>query len=171
MPPGSGPAQLPPGPHPPPRFRSPWIVVGLVAVLVGTIAISVPLLGLRIAELGRLGKQVTTLDSDVSARDRDRARAQADLVQRFTAEDFPAKLVKVRKADAAIDAAFKTWDTVAGTKFHVVIVAVNTCYGAVEEYNVAAAGYPEDLFGDRIPRRIAFSNPDTDCAVSGLRNL
>jgi hypothetical protein len=158
-------------PQPPgPRRKIPWLAVGLVVALLGIVAGAAPVLSGRFREMSRLDRQARALDDDITARDRARAQAHKDLMDRFTSEDFAAKYAKVRDADKAIDAAFGKWATVAGTKFKVVSSEIRACYVAADAYNVAAADYPEDLFGNGFPSRIKLSDPRTDCGVPLLKN-
>lgn len=174
--PGMSPVGMPPGPGAAPAVSQPrrgvlWAALGLVFLLLFIAAVTIPVVVNQTGQMGRLDRQATELRGEIEAQDRLVEQQRKDLRESFVAEDFGQKLTKMHQADQATDEAYRKWSRVPGTKFGVVIRAIEACYGAADAYNAAAAPYPEELFVDEAPAQIDLDDPRTDCGKLFLGKL
>lgn len=174
--PGMPPAGMPPGPGaapgvPGPRRGVPWTALGLVFLILLIAAGTIPVVVNRMSQMDRLDRQAKELRGEIEAQDRLVEQQRKDLRESFVAENFGQKLTKVRQADQATQDAYRKWARVPGTKFGVVIHAIEACYGAADAYNAAAASYPEEMFVGEAPAQIDLDDPSTDCGKRFLSKL
>jgi hypothetical protein len=144
-----------------PATRALQVLVAAAAVLV-VVLLATAVIGLvRVTHL-RQGVSIRETQRDVQTRQADAAAAKQR--EDYHNAGLDTKLQRVKDLDKALDTVFAEWHT--GTlHFGVLNQAINDCDDAVDDYDRAAAPFPDSLLGG-LPRRINLNNPETDCGRS-----
>lgn len=139
-------------------------------VFVAAAIVAVLLLGLAGNEVAvlvsrsHLRAQMSTLDSELAARQQAQKRARDDLRARFQQADLPGKLRKVRDltdaSSAALDAWVRAGEPLSGLKD--IRATQNRCEDAVIDYDATAAQFTPDLLTG-LPLRIDMTDDATNC--------
>lgn len=161
------PAQPPPVPPLPPRRSGATITAAVLGA-----ALVVTLIGAIILYVGETNSaEQATERADALQVQVDAARkSKEDLAERFRAEKFEERYLKVKDADAAEARAWRAFGAASAddkAAFNAWINSVQACMREVTAYNTTAAGYPKELFTASAPATVDLNADDTDCLSLG----
>jgi hypothetical protein len=161
----------PPQPFIPPPVRPPG-QRAFVILCVAAAGLAVALLvtaGLGWSSVSHLRQQRSTRQAARDALVRQADEAATKQRDDFRNAGFEAKLQHIKDLDKATDTALAGWHA-GTTKYGVLAKAIQDCDDAVDDYDRAAAPFPDNLFGG-LPKQINLSNPETDCGRAFVNQI